>query len=200
MFKRSESRSSRDLTPRYHSYNKDDGIDCYERDFIDDTQLVRADRDLKSKKTQQKRRRQRSQVGRKDSEGDSTNSEEEGICKSHRRTLQGSHRKPTVRESSEEESEGSLSSGMSSNGHRVERVGREGRCSEGSDEGEELVQPTRGKRRKRSLELFDSGDDSKSDQQEALAAGPHSGSSKKKKRLKQLESDDEIRYYTFMSG
>ena len=70
---------------------------------------------------------------------------------------------------------------------RLASARRVGRCSD-SEEEEEVVRPARGRKRKRSLEQFCTDDESATDRESPTAV-----TRSKKKRLKHLESDDEIR-------
>ena len=173
---------------RYHSYNRDYGLDCYEHDFIDDSEVCEKRTLREFEKTERKpdrRKRHRQQRGRGDiysSESEEGGSPERGKRTPYRRGRKGSSRRRINISGS---SSGSDSNDMypwpHTNQQDVSKLTQR-RYNGSEDEDEEVVV---GGRKRRSRAQLESGSESS----EEGGRGRRRG-----RKCRKLESDEEIRY------
>lgn len=171
---------------RYHSYNRDYGLDCYEHDFIDDSEICQKKEFGKGDRKPERRKRRRRQRGRGDIY--SSESEEGGSPEPRKLTpcMRGrkdcSRRKINISGSSS----GSDSDGAYLQPHMYKEGSSEsvgGRCSGSGGEEEEVVV---GGRKRRSMAQLESGSESSEE-----GGG---GGRRRRRKCRKLESDEEIRY------
>ena len=170
---------------RYHSYNRDYGLDCYEHDFIDDSEVCEKKEFGKADRKPERRKRHRRQRGREDiysSESEEGGSPEPGKLTPCMRGRKGcSRRRINISGSSS----GSDSDGACLRLHMNKQGSSEsmgGRCSGSGGEEEEVVV---GGWKRRSIAQLKSGSESSEE---------GSGGRRRGRKCRKLESDEEIRY------
>ena len=167
---------------RYHSYNRDYGLDCYERDFIDDSEICQKKEFGKADRKPERRKRRRRERGRGDiysSESEKGGSPEPGKLTPCMRGRKGcSRRRINISGSSS----GSDSDGACLPPHMNKQGSVGGRYSgSGGEEEEEVV----GGRKRRSMAQLESGSESSEE---------GGGRRRRRRKYRKLESDEEIRY------
>ena len=172
---------------RYHSYNRDYGLDCYEHDFIDDSEVCQKKEFGKGDRKPERRKRHRRQRGRGDiysSESEEGGSPEPpGKRTPCMRGRKGCSRKKINISGS---SSGSDSDGAYLQPHMYKEGSSEsvgGRRSGSGGEEEEVVV---GGRKRRSMAQLESGSESSEE-----GGG---GGRRQRRKCRKLESDEEIRY------
>lgn len=170
----------------HSSYNYDrGGLDTYERDFIDDTQLM----------TPSRRHRQRRSKGAKDRDEDesSSNSSDGGVV---RRMRHVPDNKKVVLNISSSDSDGDAPSTSLDNQSRPSKeLVMKSENKGGSEDDEEPKIPVAFlKRRKKTVSLAED-EESEDDFKKKCSDNEETDNAQKgkRRRLKQLESDDEIR-------